>query len=225
MMMSTCQIIALKSVMQDAKSELRNGHQTETRPETRTARRAKTLLRCNELGAGGGGQRMTAEWIPLSSWLTSFTWEHNSSVIKPEAIRLQCKIMHVSPLSCPNRPEAEAVTGPAGWNLNHNISQWLCSLKQRLTVFAPGFKQDQDQADSFRMSSWNQSFKHKEPHWGSHFQPPIHEMFSLTRQLTTLALVIAWQAPWLALIHVGIISNSLTWQYGLSRTPLDLIMR
>lgn len=35
----------------------------------------------------------------------------------------------------------------------------------------------------------------------------------------------ALQALWLPLIHVGIISNSLTWQKGLSRTLLDLIMR
>lgn len=49
-----------ESAAQDAKSELRNGYQTETGPETRTAHRAKTLFRYNELGAGGG-QRITAE--------------------------------------------------------------------------------------------------------------------------------------------------------------------
>lgn len=39
------------------------------------------------------------------------------------------------------------------------------------------------------------------------------------------ACLFIWQALWLLLIHVGIISNSLTWQKGLSRAPLDLIMR
>lgn len=83
--------------------------------------------------------------------------------------------------------------------------------------------------------------KNVQSHVGSQDQPSgvtallIAQQSILKRSLPSFNILIylwiafaclfIWQALWLPLIHVGIISNSLTWQKGLSRAPLDLIMR